>query len=172
MKVFGITGWKNSGKTTLTSDLVRLFTQHGLTVSTIKHAHHGFDIDKPETDSFKHREAGAREVLISSGKRWALMHELQSEPEATLEQLLNQLTEVDLVLVEGFKSSPHPKLHVVRNELNQDALPDSALPIAAVVSDDDINPQDYHCPGPVLPRSEIETIAKFIAQYCDLDIDL
>ena len=100
-RVFGITGWKNSGKTTLTERLVREFVARGRKISTVKHAHHGFDIDREGTDSFRHREAGAGEVAIVSGRRWALMHELADEEEPALGDILARLAPCDIVLVEG-----------------------------------------------------------------------
>lgn len=115
MKVFGITGWKNSGKTTLVTRLVGHFTARGLRVATIKHAHSGFDLDVEGKDSYLHRGAGAAEVLVSSTRRWALMHELRGEEEASLDHLLARLAPADLVLVEGFKRDPHPKLQVIRS---------------------------------------------------------
>ena len=166
MKVFGITGWKNSGKTTLVVDLVSLLTQRGLRVSTIKHAHHNFDIDKPGTDSHSHRQAGAQEVVISSVNRWALMHELKDEAEPELAQLLQQLSEVDLVLVEGFKNSQHPKLHIIRADSDTTPLPASARPIVAIASDGDVDLEKHLCEGPVLPLNDREAIADFIMTFC------
>ena len=113
--VFGVTGWKNSGKTTLVTRLVTEFTRRGYRVSTVKHAHHAFDIDKPDTDSFRHREAGATEVLIVSGHRWALMHELRGETEPPLEAALERLSPCDLILVEGYKREGHPKIEARRS---------------------------------------------------------
>jgi len=112
--VFGITGWKNSGKTTLTERLVVELTRRGWKVSTVKHAHHDFDIDKDGTDSFRHRQAGASEVAIVSGRRWALMHELRGEAEPTLEEVLSRLAPCDLVLVEGYKREGHKKIETRR----------------------------------------------------------
>ena len=168
MKVFGITGWKNSGKTTLVADLVALLGQRGLRVSTVKHAHHNFDIDKPGTDSHKHREAGAREVLISSARRWALMHETGEDSEPELAELLDRLSPVDLVLVEGFKYGDHPKLQVIRAGHNVEPLPDSAQPLVAIVSDRHLHPADYNCKGPLLPLQDTQKVAEFIVEYCDL----
>ncbi|TQV84700.1 molybdopterin-guanine dinucleotide biosynthesis protein B [Exilibacterium tricleocarpae] len=169
MKVFGITGWKNSGKTTLVADLVTRFRQRGLSVSTVKHAHHNFDIDKPGTDSYKHRQAGAKEVLISSANRWALMHETVGDREPELEALLARLSPVDLVLVEGFKRSDHPKLQVIRAGNNTEPLPASAQPLVAIVSDGDLNPSDYNCKGPLLPLEDTQKIADFILAYSGLE---
>ncbi len=135
MKVWGIVGWKNSGKTGLMERLVAEFTARGLAVSTIKHAHHAFDVDQPGKDSYRHRDAGAREVLISGGKRFALMHELRGAEEPTLDALLARLSPVDLVLVEGFKRDAHPKIEAHRAETGQPLLAPDDATIRAVASD-------------------------------------
>ncbi len=114
MRLYGVTGWKNNGKTTLVERLVTEMTGRGLTVSTVKHAHHGFDIDAPGKDSHRHRVAGASEVLVASGTRWALLHELRDADEPPLTALLARLSPVDLVIVEGYKREPHPKIEVRR----------------------------------------------------------
>jgi len=114
MKVFGLAGWRNSGKTTLMVRLVSLLTGQGLKISTVKHADLSFDIDQPGKDSHRHRAAGATEVVVASGRRWALIHELREEPEPDLGELLNHMAEVDLVLIEGFKKLGHDKIEVHR----------------------------------------------------------
>ena len=114
MKVIGLAGWSGAGKTTLLTRLIPLLRARGLSVSTIKHAHHAFDIDVPGKDSWKHREAGATEVLVSSSNRFALMHELRGAPEPELPELLSRMARVDLVIVEGFKRVPHRKIEVYR----------------------------------------------------------
>lgn len=114
MKVVGLAGWSGAGKTTLLTRVLPLLTGRGLKVSTIKHAHHGFDIDHPGKDSFEHRVAGASEVLIASGRRWALLHELREEAEPGLAALLGKLSACDLVIVESFKRAAHPKIEVHR----------------------------------------------------------
>ena len=114
MRVIGLAGWSGAGKTTLIVKLLPALKAHGLTVSTVKHAHHAFDVDTPGKDSFLHREAGAREVLVTSNNRWALMHELRGTPEPDLCHLLTRLTPCDLVLVEGFKRDAHHKIEVHR----------------------------------------------------------
>ncbi|NCV12366.1 MAG: molybdopterin-guanine dinucleotide biosynthesis protein B, partial [Rhodobacteraceae bacterium] len=119
MKIFGVTGWKNSGKTGLMERLITEFTARGLSVSSIKHAHHSFDIDHPGRDSYRHRDAGARQVLLASRNRWALMHELRNEDEPSLGDLLKQLLPVDLVLIEGYKRDRHPKIEAHRKETGQ-----------------------------------------------------
>ena len=114
MRVIGLAGWSGAGKTTLLVRLLPLLSARGLRVSTLKHAHHSFDVDRPGKDSHAHREAGAVEVLVASGKRWALMHELRDAPEPSLAELLGHMSPVDLVVVEGFKHAPHPKIEVFR----------------------------------------------------------
>src|ERR1017187_8176669 len=114
MKVIGLAGWSGAGKTTLLARLIPYFTGEGLRVSVIKHAHHSFDVDVPGKDSWVHRQSGAAEVLVSSGKRWALMHELRGASEPRLPELLAKMSRVDLVIIEGFKSEPHRKIEVHR----------------------------------------------------------
>jgi molybdopterin-guanine dinucleotide biosynthesis protein B len=135
MKLLGFAGYSGSGKTTLLEKVIPLLKQHGLSISVIKHAHHDFDIDRPGKDSFRHREAGAQEVLIASGYRWALMHELRGETEPTLEELCARLTPCDLVLVEGFKFSAIPKLEVHRLATGHPLLYPDDPQIVAVVTD-------------------------------------
>lgn len=114
MKVIGLAGWSGAGKTTLLTRVIPLLADQGQRVSVIKHAHHKFDVDTPGKDSWRHREAGAQEVLVSSGNRWALMHELRGEREPRLPELLRRLSRVDLVVIEGYKSEPHRKIEVYR----------------------------------------------------------
>ena len=114
MKVIGLAGWSGAGKTTLLARVLPHLLGKGLRVSVIKHAHHSFDVDVPGKDSWVHRQSGATEVLVSSGKRWALMHELRGAPEPRLPELLKKMSPVDLVVVEGFKSEPHRKIEVHR----------------------------------------------------------
>lgn len=135
MKIFGIVGWKNSGKTGLVERLVTDITGRGLSVSTLKHAHHVFDVDQPGTDSHRHRMAGAREVLLGSGKRWALMHELRDEAEPGMEALLARLSPVDLVLIEGFKREDHAKIEAHRAATGQALIAPRDPTIRAVASD-------------------------------------
>ena len=158
-RVFGITGWKNSGKTTLTERLVAELVRRGWNVSTVKHAHHDFDIDKPGADSFRHRQAGATEVAIVSGKRWALMHELRGEDEPTLEAILSRLAPCDIVLVEGYKREAHDKIETRRLEA-RDRAPLSANDphIVAIAA-------DFAVPGeslPVFDLDDTKSIADFI----------
>ncbi len=114
MKVIGLAGWSGAGKTTLLTRIIPLLREQGLRVSVIKHAHHKFDVDVPGKDSWRHREAGAEEVLVSSANRWALMHELRGQSEPRLPELLTKMTRVDLVIIEGYKSEPHRKIEVHR----------------------------------------------------------
>ncbi len=120
MKVFGLAGWSGSGKTSLLARLLPELTKGGRRVSTIKHAHHSFDVDQPGKDSYVHRQAGAYEVMVLSQYRWALMHENRGATEPDLAQAVARMTDVDLILVEGFKSYPHPKLEVHRTSLPMD----------------------------------------------------
>jgi molybdopterin-guanine dinucleotide biosynthesis protein B len=122
MKLIGLAGWSGSGKTTLLARLIPLLTARGLSISTIKHAHHEFDIDRPGKDSWVHRQAGATEVIVSSARRYALMHELRGDPEPSLDGLLARLAPVDLVFIEGFKRDPHPKIEVHRPETGKSPL--------------------------------------------------
>ena len=119
MKIYGVTGWKNSGKTGLMERLVVEIITRGLSVSTVKHAHHNFDVDQPGKDSHRHRHAGAKEVLLCSSKRFTLMHEIRDSDEPSLTSLLDMLSPVDLVLIEGYKRDLHPKIEAYRKETGQ-----------------------------------------------------
>ena len=138
MKVWGVTGWKNSGKTGLIERLVTEFTARGLKVSTLKHAHHSFDVDHEGRDSYRHRAAGASEVLLSSRNRWALMHETRGEDEATMTDLLAKLSPADLVLVEGFKRDRHPKIEAHRADTGQPLIAPEDETVRALASDSGI----------------------------------
>jgi molybdopterin-guanine dinucleotide biosynthesis protein B len=158
MRVLGIVGWSGSGKTTLLTALIPLLRAGGLTVSTVKHAHHDFDLDQPGKDSWRHRAAGAHEVLIAAGRRWALLHENQgAEPD--LAELVARLAPVDLVLVEGYKASPHPKLEVHRPALGKPPLWPGRPDIVAVAADTALP----GCDRPVLPLADPPAIAAWIA---------
>ena len=167
-KVFGVTGWKNSGKTTLVVKLVTYFVSQGLRVGTIKRAHCGFDIDKPGTDSFKHREAGAQEVMIASSKRWAKMHELQNEEEQPLSELLKQFGDLDLVLVEGYKGDNHPKIQALRPSVSAEPMNNKANNIVALAAETPVNAADLNVDGPVFDLNDVESIAAYIQDYLDL----
>jgi len=135
MKVIGLAGWSGAGKTTLLTRLIPHFNAQGLRVSVIKHAHHQFDVDVPGKDSWRHREAGAAEVLVASSKRWALMHELRGAAEPRLPELLEKLSAVDLVVVEGFKREPHRKIEVHRAANGKPLLFPDDPGIAGIASD-------------------------------------
>lgn len=135
MRVIGLAGWSGAGKTTLLLKLIPELNRRGLAVSTLKHAHHTFDIDHPGKDSFEHRAAGAREVLIASGRRWALIHELRDEPEPGLGELLRRLSPVDLVIVEGFKAYGHPQIEVHRAANGKPVLFPGSPSIVALAAD-------------------------------------
>ena len=158
MRVYGVTGWKNSGKTTLVERLVAEISGRGLAVSTLKHAHHAFDVDRPGKDSLRHRAAGARQVLVASSRRWALMSELGGAPEPPLAELLARLDPVDLVLVEGWKRDRHPKIEARRAAAAQEPIAAGDASIEAVAS-------DMALPGlavPVFHLDDIPGIADFI----------
>lgn len=164
-RVFGITGWKNSGKTTLTEKLVAELVRRGRRVSTVKHAHHDFDIDKEGTDSFRHRQAGAGEVAIVSGRRWALMHELRGEDEPNLAAILERLAPADVVLVEGYKREGHLKIEARRTGAKERTpLAPSDPSIVAVAAD---HPQTGET-LPVFDIDDIVSIADFIERRVGL----
>lgn len=160
MRIFGLAGWSGSGKTTLLAALVPQLVARGLTVSTIKHAHHEFDIDRPGKDSWRHRQAGAREVMVASSRRWALMHELRGAPEPALEDLVARMSPVDLLLVEGWKRHPHPKLEVHRPSLGKPLLYPHDPHIVAIASDEAIA-----APIPLLPIADAARVADFILDH-------
>ena len=165
MKIWGVTGWKNAGKTGLVERLVSEFTDRGLKVATVKHVHAGFDIDKPGTDSARHRDAGAREVLISSRTRWALIHELaETEEEPKLDVLLAQLAPTDLVLVEGFKNEAHPKIEAHRAITEHPLIAPNNPTIRAIASDSELD--TGHCLR--FDLNDTKAIADFIAGELDL----
>ncbi|WP_209878949.1 molybdopterin-guanine dinucleotide biosynthesis protein B [Azospirillum soli] len=160
MRLFGLTGWSGSGKTTLMTKLLPALIGQGLQVSTLKHAHKGFDIDHPGKDSHTHRMAGATEVLVSSPKRWALVRELRDEPEPTLAELLSHMSPVDLLLIEGFKRDRHPKLEVWRRSVGKPLIAAGDPTIVAVVSDGPV-PES---PVPVLDLDDIGAITALIVE--------
>ena len=163
MRIIGLAGWSGAGKTTLVARLIPALLARGLSVSTLKHAHHQFDIDQPGKDSYTHRIAGSTETLISSGKRFALMHELRGAPEWTLRQLLGKLMPVDLVLVEGFKREKHPKIEIYRAANGKPPL-HPADPLIRAIATDQI------FAGVVLPQvglDEIEAIANLAVELAE-----
>jgi molybdopterin-guanine dinucleotide biosynthesis protein B len=161
MVVFGLAGWSGSGKTTLLIKLLPELAARGLRVSTVKHAHHAFDVDKPGKDSWRHREAGAVEVMVASANRWALMHEHRGAAEPGLDELLKHMSAVDLVLVEGFKRYPHPKLEVHRPSLGLPLLCREDPSVVAVATD---APLPADATVPALDLGDAGAIAAFIVE--------
>lgn len=165
MKVFGFAGYSGSGKTTLIEQLIPRFVRRGMTVSLIKHAHHTFDIDQPGKDSYRHREAGASEVLLTSDQRWVLMHELRGAAEASLAQQLARLSPCDLVLVEGYKSNDLvPKLEVYRPSHGKPPIHPAQPNIVAVASDAPVATT-----LPLLDLNDPDAIVRFILDHLGLD---
>jgi len=158
MKLFGITGTSGSGKTALITALLPLLRKQGLRVSTIKHAHHGFDLDRPGKDSWQHRAAGAEEVMVVSDGRWALLHEIRESEAPELDMIAARMSAVDLVLVEGFRKSAIPKLEVYRPSLGKEPFYPADSGIAAVATDEPASVQDRY----VLSLPDISAIGDFI----------
>jgi len=163
MKVFGFAGWSGSGKTTLIEKLIPRFVGAGLRVSLIKHAHHTFDIDQPGKDSYRHRHAGASEVLVTSSRRWVLMHELRGAAEPPFEEQLKRLSPCDIVIVEGFKHAPIPKLEVWRRVTGEPLLHPQDPHIVAVASDTKVETR-----LPLLELNDDPGIASFILAHLRL----
>ncbi|MEJ0067490.1 MAG: molybdopterin-guanine dinucleotide biosynthesis protein B [Pseudomonadota bacterium] len=164
MKLFGLAGWSGSGKTTLMKLLLPELLHRNLTVSTVKHAHHSFDVDQPGKDSYEHRRAGATEVLVASAQRWALMRELRGAPEPGLDDLIARMAPVDLLLVEGFKHHPHSKLEIHRPSNGKPLLYPDDPHIVAVAS-------DVPLAGLAVPRlalDDVPAIADFILRCLEL----
>jgi len=160
MRIFGLAGWSGSGKTTLLAAIIPELAARGLSVSTIKHAHHDFDIDRPGKDSWRHRQAGASEVMVASARRWALMHELRGAAEPSLDELVARLSPVDVVIVEGYKRHPHPKLEVHRPSLGKPLLyPDDPY-IVAIASD-----EPFAAPLPLLSLADPAAVAGFMLDH-------
>ncbi|MGE5504622.1 MAG: molybdopterin-guanine dinucleotide biosynthesis protein B [Actinomycetota bacterium] len=165
MRVFGITGRSGSGKTTLMVRLLPWLRQIGISVSTVKQAHERFDVDQPGKDSYEHRMAGAREVMVASARRWALMHEYRDHPEYTMDQLLARMTPVDLVLVEGFRTWAHDRIEVVRASTGRDPLYPGDKRVVAVASDGPLP----DCPVPVLDLDDVEAIGRLVLKHTKLE---
>jgi molybdopterin-guanine dinucleotide biosynthesis protein B len=163
VKIFGFAGWSGSGKTTLIEKLIPRFVQRGLTVSLIKHAHHTFDVDQPGKDSYRHRHAGASEILVTSSRRWVLMHELRGAHEPSFDEQVARLSPCDLLLVEGFKFAPIPKLEVWRAETGEALLHPNDPHIVAVASDAGLETR-----LPLLHLDDHPGIEKFIAAHLKL----
>jgi molybdopterin-guanine dinucleotide biosynthesis protein B len=162
MRIIGLAGWSGSGKTTLVTNVIPVLAKRGLTVATVKHAHHDFDTDQPGKDSWLHRRAGATEVAIVSSRRWAIVHELgqgpQQEPEPSLAEVLARLSPVDLVIVEGFKRHAHPKLEVYRSAVGKPLLQPDDDCIVAVATDAPLQEAQV----PVLMLDDFESIANVL----------
>jgi molybdopterin-guanine dinucleotide biosynthesis protein B len=161
MRIIGLAGWSGSGKTTLLTRVIPRLVARGLKVSTLKHAHHAFDIDQPGKDSHSHRLAGATEVLIGAASRWALVHELRGEAEPTLAMLLRKLSPVDLVLIEGYKREPHPKLEVYRATVGKPLLHPEDPAIVAIAADEPLPAARV----PVVDLDDIEAIADLLLRH-------
>ena len=164
MKIFGLAGWSGAGKTSLMVRLLPELVGRGLTVSTMKHAHHAFDVDTPGKDSYEHRQAGASEVLVTSANRWALMHELRGAPEAQIETLVARMTPVDLLLIEGFKNHAHDKLEIFRRDVGKPLLCVSDPRVVAVASDGPVPEARVK----VIDLGDTRAIADFIVAHCGL----
>lgn len=160
MKIFGFAGWSGSGKTTLIEQLIPRFVDTGLSVSLIKHAHHRFDIDVPGKDSYRHRKAGASEVMVASDVRWALMRELRGEPEPSLEELVAKMTPCDLLLIEGFKHHRQPKLEVYRKANGKPRLHLDDPDIVAIATD-----APFDTSLPQFGLDDHASIARFVMQF-------
>ena len=164
MKVLGIAGFSGSGKTTLIERTIPVLVQAGLRVSLIKHAHHAFDVDQPGKDSYRHRHAGCTEVLVSSGNRWALMHELRGAPEPALGEQLKHLSPCDLVLVEGYKKEPIAKIEVHRREAMLPLIHPTDANVVAIATDEPLETQ-----LPQLPLDDADAVARFIVHWAGFD---
>lgn len=164
MEIFGFAGYSGSGKTTLIEQLIPRFVRKGLRVSLIKHAHHAFDVDQPGKDSYRHRHAGASEVLVTSSRRWALMHELRGAPEPSFEEQVERLSPCDLLLVEGFKFAPIPKLEVWRAETGEALLHPNDPHIVALATDAAIETT-----LPRLDLNDVGAIAGFVLRHVRLE---
>jgi molybdopterin-guanine dinucleotide biosynthesis protein B len=160
MKIFGFAGWSGSGKTTLIEQILPRLTAHGLRVSLVKHAHHTFDVDQPGKDSYRHRHAGASEVLVSSERRWALMHELRGEPEFTLDRLITHLSPCDLLLVEGWKHYPQPKMEVYRDANGKPAMYTEDPHIVSIATD-----KRFQTHLPQFGLTDFDAVAQYILRY-------
>lgn len=163
LKTFGFAGWSGSGKTTLIEQLIPRFVKRGMKVALIKHAHHTFDVDKEGKDSYRHRQAGATEILVTSSRRWVLMHELRGAPEPSFEEQLQHLSPCDLVLVEGFKHAPIPKLEVWRAATGEGLLHPNDPHIIGIASDSPVETR-----LPMLKLDDHDGIAAFILHHLKL----
>ena len=163
MKIFGFAGWSGSGKTTLIEQVIPRFVLAGLKVSLIKHAHHGFDVDQPGKDSYRHRAAGCSEVLVASGERWVLMHEQRGEPEGSLEDQIARVSPCDLLLIEGYKRYPLPKLEIFRAANGKPLLYPEDEHIVAVATDTPVQSR-----LPQFSLEDYDAIATFVLETMEL----
>jgi molybdopterin-guanine dinucleotide biosynthesis protein B len=165
VKVLGLAGWSGAGKTTLLAKLIPELIGRGITVSTMKHAHHAFDVDTPGKDSYIHRQAGATEVLVASGSRWALMHELRGNPEPNSGELIRHMSTVDLLLVEGFKREAHDKLEIYREANGKPLLAAEDPHVVAILADGPVPATGL----PVVDLNDVGAIADFVMRHCGFD---
>ena len=156
MKIIGIVGWKNSGKTYYVQEIIKKLRKKGYSVASIKHAHHEFDVDQPKTDSFLHRKAGSQQVIISSSKRWVKIAELENNPEKNLNELIEELSTTDIVIVEGFKNDNHPKIEIIK-EISKSYLFNQISNVVALISDIEIDSNIIQ-----FKKNEIDLIVNFI----------
>ena len=156
MKIIGVIGWKNSGKTYYVQEIIKILRKKGYSVASIKHAHHEFDVDKPKTDSFLHRKAGSQQVIISSSKRWVKITELENSTEKNLTELIQQLSTTDIVIVEGFKNDNHPKIEIIK-EKSKNYLFNQISNVVALISDIEVDSNIRK-----FKKYEIDLIVNFI----------
>ena len=156
MKIIGVIGWKNSGKTYYVQEIIKILRKKGYSVASIKHAHHEFDVDKPKTDSFLHRKAGSQQVIVSSSKRWVKITELENSSEKNLTELLQQLSTTDIVIVEGFKNDNHPKIEIIK-EKSTNYLFNQISNVVALISDIEVDSNIRK-----FKKNEIDLIVNFI----------
>ena len=156
MKIIGVIGWKNSGKTYYVHEIIKILRKKGYSVASIKHAHHEFDVDKPKTDSFLHRKAGSQQVIISSSKRWVKITELENSTEKNLTELIQQLSTTDIVIVEGFKNDNHPKIEIIK-EKSKNYLFNQISNVVALISDIEVDSNIRK-----FKKNEIDLIVNFI----------
>lgn len=166
--VMGIMGRSGSGKTTLLSDLIPVLIKLGFSVSTVKHTHHHFDVDQPGKDSYRHREAGAKEVLLTSSQRWALLHEVRNEPQPDMEEMMSHMSPVDVVLVEGFKSHDFPKIEVYRPSLGKPIIGHLKQNVVAIITDEREHTAVTDLNIEILDLDNVNSIGEFIVDYLKL----
>lgn len=163
--VIGVVGWSGNGKTTLLNKLIPALNARGLSVSTMKHTHHNFDMDHPGKDSYQHREAGAEQVLLTSSKRWALLHELRGEPEPDMDALIKMMAPVDVLLIEGFKAHRYPKIEVHRPAAGKQLICETDDSIVALACDEALQGLAI----PILDLNDVEAVADFMVDYLEIN---